>query len=100
MSVIKDRMEAKWSSLQRHHIVDGVKVATPEYFEALRAVNFMERHGFGWTIDKAAEYSSDLMIEHAKEIAAERGKAIKIVTKLSGFDELGLCHSLDAKSPR
>lgn len=27
--------------LKRKHIVDGIEVATPEYFNALRAVNFI-----------------------------------------------------------
>lgn len=77
------------SSLQRYRNVDGVEgVATPEYFEALRAVNFMERHGFGWTLQKGEDYS--LMIAHANEIAEERGKVIKVVTKLSGFEEMEL----------
>lgn len=74
-------------TLQRYRTVEGVEgVATPEYFAALQAVNFMERHGFGWILSKGEDDS--LMIEHAKEIAEERGKVIKVSTKLSGFLEL------------
>lgn len=74
-------------TLQRHHIVDGVKVATPAFFEALRAVNFMEHHGYGWTLK---DEDNALVVAHAKEIAAERDKTIEVVTKLSGFEEMKL----------
>lgn len=76
-------------TIQRYHIVDGVKVATPAFFEALRAVNFMEHHGYGWTLHRK-KFDIALVIAHAKEIAAERDKTIEVVTKLSGFEEMKL----------
>lgn len=78
--------------LQRTRTVDGVEgVATPEYFNALRAVNFITRQNMDWSIDPKAErdYEIEEMIEHAKEIAAERGLELTIKTnEFSGFIRL------------
>lgn len=66
--------------LKRKHIVDGIEVATPEYFNALSAVNFIIEYKIEWTINSKEKVDYDLqqMLEHVKVIAGERGRQLEV----------------------
>ncbi|KFM92973.1 hypothetical protein [Paenibacillus macerans] len=76
--------------LKRTRIVDGVECSTPEFFEAIRAVNFITRYKFNWAINpkEVRDYDLEQMIEHARIIASERGLRLAQKTGLTGFIQL------------
>lgn len=80
--------------LQRTRTVNGVEgVATSEYFNALRAMNFISTYSMSWSIKLSeVDYDLELMIEHAKEIVNERGyQELRVTDSLAkGFIELNV----------
>ena len=67
--------------VNRTRIEDGIEAATSEYFDALRAVNFITQQNFSSAIDPKEErnYNLDEMIEHTKVITSERGLVNKFL---------------------
>ncbi|MEN1990283.1 hypothetical protein [Paenibacillus hubeiensis] len=79
--------------LKRIRIVDGIEVASREYFNALQAVNFIDQHNMEWFIKPGEDRDYDLeqMIEHAKIIAADKGMELTVNTcHITGYLKLGL----------
>lgn len=78
-------------TLKRTRILDGYEVATPEFYNAVRAVNFILRNQTPWAIDpNEKEFSNLEMIEHARQFAYEKGYRLVEKKNLIGWTELNL----------